>query len=85
MKLNVRSLFLGATIVAAVSYVLCALFVALAPGDTSRLFSFIFHIDLTGLARHVTWPSFLGGLVSFSIGVGAHVAAAAWLANRLSR
>jgi hypothetical protein len=82
MKLNIRAVFYASLLVSAVSFAVCALFVAVAPEATSRFFSFVFHIDLTRLARHITWGSFVGGLVCFGAGVAVHFSAAAWLYNR---
>jgi hypothetical protein len=83
MKLNVRALSFASAIVAAASFIVCALAVAIAPGLTSRFFSFVFHIDLTSLSRTITWASFFGGMLCFSLGVAIHVGLAAWCYNRL--
>lgn len=82
MKLNIRAVFYASLIVSAISFIVCAFFVAVAPEATSRFFSFVFHVDLTSLARHITWGSFLGGILCFSFGVAVHFGAAAWLYNR---
>lgn len=82
MKINVRALFTSVALVCAASYIICAFFVAVAPETTTRTFSFVFHIDLTGMARTITWERFFGGLVSFSVGIALHFAAAGWLYNR---
>ena len=82
MKLNIRAVFYASFLVSAISFVVSALFVAVAPEATSRFFSFVFHIDLTGLVRHITWGSFFGGILCFSFGVAVHFGAAAWLYNR---
>lgn len=84
MKLNVRALSFASGIVAAVSFILCALAVAVSPGLTSRFFSFVFHIDLTSLSRTITWASFFGGMLLFSVGVAIHVGLTAWCYNRLA-
>jgi hypothetical protein len=84
VKLNVRALSFASGIVAAASFAVCALAVALAPGLTSRFFSYVFHIDLTGLSRMITWSSFFGGMLAFAIGVAIHVGLAAWAYNRLA-
>lgn len=82
MKINVKALFNSVALVCAASYIICAFFVAVAPEATARAFSFVFHIDMTGMARVITWKRFFGGLVCFSIGVALHFAAAGWLYNR---
>jgi hypothetical protein len=84
MKLNVRALSFASGIVAAASFVVCALAVALDPGLASRFFSFVFHIDLTGLSRTITWATFFGGMLLFSVGVAIFVGLTAWCYNRLS-
>ncbi|HYV41815.1 MAG TPA: DUF5676 family membrane protein [Thermoanaerobaculia bacterium] len=85
MRLSVRAVFFASFLVSAISFAVCALFVAAAPEATSRFFSFVFHIDLASLARHITWGSFAGGIVCFSFGIALHFGAAAWLYNRVFR
>ena len=85
MRLRPVAIFWSVTIVSAMSYAICALFVAAAPEATARGFSWVMHVDLTGLNRHVTWPSFFGGMLGFSLVVGAHAGAAAWAYNRIAR
>lgn len=46
----------------AVWYTICVFLVAVAPQQTQAVFSFAVHYNLTG-SRHITWPSFLGGLI----------------------
>ena len=84
MRLNSRAMFWGAAIVAAISYAICAAFVALVPQTTTRFFGWMMHIDLTGLARHITWGSFLGGILCYSVIIGLLAGASAWAYNRLS-
>jgi hypothetical protein len=84
MRLKPKALFLASGIVAAVSYVICALAVAVAPDPTARFFSYVFHIDLTGLSRSISWGGFFGGVLSFSIVSAALVGLTAWTYNRLA-
>lgn len=84
MKLNVRALSFASGIVSAVSFVVCALAVAVSPGLTSRFFSYVFHVDLTGLSRTITWGNFFGGMLLFSVGVAIFVGLTAWCYNRLA-
>ena len=84
MKPNVKALSFASGIVAAASYIVCALAVVVAPGLTARFFSYVFHIDLTSLSRSITWGSFFGGLLCFSVGVAIHVGLTAWCYNRLT-
>ncbi len=83
MRLNTGAIFWAVSIVSAASYAICAAFVAVAPGATSQAFGWVVHIDLTSLSRHITWPSFFGGMVCFSLVIAAHAWAAAWTYNRL--
>lgn len=83
MKLNTGAIFWAAAIVAAASYIVCAAFIAAAPGATSQFFSWVMHIDLTSMSRHITWSSFFGGIVSFSGLMGVLAGASAWAYNRL--
>lgn len=84
LKLNIKALSFASGIVAAASFIVCALAVAASPGLTSRFFSFVFHIDLTSLSRTITWASFFGGMLLFSVGVAIHVGLTAWCYNRLA-
>jgi hypothetical protein len=84
MKLNTGALFWAVAIVSAASYIVCAAFVAVAPGATSQFFSWVMHIDLTGLSRNITWASFFGGIICFSLGLGVLAWASAWAYNRLA-
>ena len=83
MKLNTGATFWAVAIVSAVSYAICAALVAVAPGATSQFFSWVMHIDLTSLSRHITWSSFFGGMVCFSGLIGILASASAWAYNRL--
>jgi small-conductance mechanosensitive channel len=84
MRLNTRALGFAAGIVAAATFVVCGLMVAIAPGATSSFFGWVFHIDLSSLARPISVTSFVGGLIVYSIFVGVFVAAAGWMYNRLT-
>ena len=84
MKVKPKALFLATGMVAAVSYVICAVAVAVAPDTTARFFSYVFHIDLTGLGRSISWGGFFGGILSFSVATAALVGLTAWTYNRLA-
>ena len=84
MGINTRALGFATALVAASTFVVCGLFVAVAPGATSSFFSWVFHIDLTGMARPISVASFIGGLVLFSLFLGVCVSAAAWLYNKFT-
>jgi hypothetical protein len=57
MRFNTNALFWAVAVVSAASYVICAAFVAVVPGATSQLFGWVMHIDLSSLARRITWGS----------------------------
>lgn len=81
--LDSLALGLAAASVAALLFTLCALFVALAPDATVAFASDMIHLDLSGLARSLTWGSFVVGLLCWTFGTGLVFAAAAALYNRL--
>jgi 2TM family of unknown function (DUF5676) len=83
MKLKTSAIFRAVALVSAASYVVCAAFVAVAPGATSRFFGWVMHVELSNLSRHITWGSFFGGVLCYSVVVGFLAAASAWAYNRL--
>ena len=86
MRLDVRALTNAGAVVAAVIFVVCALFVALAPEAAMSFAGFLLHADLSGLARdRVTWGNFFGGLASFSALFAVVYGASGWVYNRLAR
>ena len=84
MRLEPRAFGLAAGITAALLYAACALYVAVNPGGATALFGFVMHMDLTGLARPLTFAGFCGGLVFWGLLMGLTFAVAAWLYNRLA-
>ena len=84
MRLDTRAFGLAAWITAAVLYSICALLVAVNPGGATALFGFVMHMDLTGVARPVTFAGYLGGVVFWGVLVGLTFGLAAWLYNRLA-
>ena len=84
MKLNVRSFALAVGCITAAIFTICAFFVAVAPEATAAFFSYLFHINLTGLTRPISWGSFFAGLVGSGLGMALSAGAAAWLYNRLA-
>ncbi len=83
MKLKTGAIFWAVAAVSAVSYIICAAFVAVAPGATTQFFGWVMHVDLTSLARQITWSSFFGGMVCYSLVMAVLAWASAWLYNRL--
>ncbi|HEY3203289.1 MAG TPA: DUF5676 family membrane protein [Thermoanaerobaculia bacterium] len=84
MKLNTRAAFWAVALVSAASYIVCAAFVAMAPGATSQFFGWVMHVDLSSLGRHITWGSFFGGMICYSLVLGILAWASAWVYNRLA-
>lgn len=83
MKLDARYFGVSAGIVAAVTFVLCGLLVAVAPGATQAGISYVLHVDLTSLSRTLTAASFFVGLIVFSLFVGLCAYGTAALYNAL--
>jgi len=84
MKLDSKAFAIAAGVAAAVVSAACALIVAIAPEFAMALFSDVVHLDLTGLARNVSWGNFLGSLIFWGLGTGVVFAFGAWLYNRMS-
>jgi hypothetical protein len=85
MKLDIRAVALAVGSVSAAVYAICAFFVAVAPGPTTAAFSCLFHVDLTGIARPITWGSFLAGLLATGLGMALLAGVTVWVYNRLVR
>jgi hypothetical protein len=84
LRLSVRSLFLAPAIITGITYLVCVLFLAVAPKATMAFFSYILHINISGLPPNITWGSFVIGLLFWSVGIGLYAALVARLYNRLS-
>ena len=85
MKLDTRAFAIATAVIIAVAYAICAFLVALAPEATRAFFGYLFHIDLTGLSRAITWESFFAGIIGSFVGTGIVAVAVSWLYNRLTR
>lgn len=90
MKTDYRTLdarafgFAAGTVAAALS-TLCALGVAIVPRFTTAVASTLIHLDLSGMARTLTWRGYFTGLIGWTLGVGLIFWAAAALYNRFVR
>ena len=82
---NVRALTVTGVVMAAVTYVICAAFVAVAPEAASTLGTYITHIDLTKVGRTVTWGGAFIGFVFFTAFVAIVSGASASIYNHLAR
>jgi hypothetical protein len=84
MSVNVRALTMTGLVVAAASYVVCAVFVALAPDAATTIGSYVVHMDLSKVGRTITWVGAIIGLAFFTAFVALVCAVSGWLYNRLS-
>lgn len=84
MRVNARTLGLSAGLVAASTFIVCSVLVAATPGALSNLLSWALHIDLTSMARPISFSSFAGGLILVSSFVAFVVGGTAALYNRLN-
>lgn len=75
----------AAGLIWAAGYSLCAAAVALAPAQTAAAFSYVMHIDLTGLSRAITWGSYFGGLIVSTLVIATYAGAIGGLYNLLNR
>ncbi|MEH1872152.1 DUF5676 family membrane protein [Nostoc sp.] len=82
--LSVRSLFLATAITTGIAYLVCVLFLTVAPQATMGFFSYVLHANPSGIIRSVTWGSFIVGLLIWSVGTGLYAAFVARLYNKLS-
>ena len=84
MSLNPRAFGVAGGLTAAVLFVLCAAAVAVAPGGTTAFFGYLIHADLGAfITRTLTWGSFVGGLILWTVGTALTFALIAWFYNRL--
>jgi hypothetical protein len=84
LRLGVRSLFLATAITTGIAYLVCILFLTVAPQATMIFFSYVLHANLSGITRSVTWGSFIVGLFVWSVSTGLYAALVARLYNKLS-
>jgi hypothetical protein len=85
MATNIRALTITGSVMAALTYGICAAFVALFPGSATSIGSEIVHINLFGIGRSVTREGAIKGGVLFTIFVALVCAASSWLYNRLTQ
>jgi hypothetical protein len=81
MKLNIWAFALAVGIVTAAAFTICAFFVAVAPEATAAFLGYLFHINLSGLTRSITWASYVAGVLAVGIWTALWAAAAAKLYN----
>jgi hypothetical protein len=83
MRLDARAFGIAAGIVAAALFTVCALAVAAAPEPTTALASYLVHLDLSEMSRTLTFGSFIGGLIIWTLGTAVSFGCAAAIYNRL--
>jgi hypothetical protein len=83
MRLDARAFGIAAGAAAAVLFTICALAVALAPGPTTAVAGFLIHMDLSGMTRTISFGSFVGGLIAWTVGTAVTFAFTAAVYNRL--
>ena len=81
---NVKALAITGLVMAAIIYVLCAAFVALAPEAASTMGTYITHMDLAKVGRPITWGGAAIGFVFVTIFVAIVCAASGAMYNRLA-
>ena len=84
MRIDSRAFGLAAGTIAAILFTVCAVAVAIAPSWTTAVASSVIHLDLSGMARTITWGTFFGGLLFWTIGTGLVFAGGGGLYNRFS-
>ena len=85
MRLDTRAFAIAAGTTAAILFTVCALAVAIAPAPTTAFFGSLIHLDLSALPRTLTFASFIGGLICWTVGTALTFGLAAAIYNRLIR
>lgn len=85
MSVNVRALTITGIIIAALSYLICATFVAMAPDAATTIGSYITHMDLNKVGRSVTFTGALIGGSFFTTFIALVSLTSGFLYNRLAR
>lgn len=82
-RVDSNALGIAAALTAGLAFTLCSLIVVAAPGAFSRFVSYALHLDVTGLVRQISWPSFLVGFAFTAAYAGLIVAATGGIYNRI--
>lgn len=86
MEINTQKFALAAAETAAILYIACAVFVAIAPELAMTLLGWLAHVTNTeALARSVTMKGVIYGLIQVVIYMYVSVSLFAWLYNRAVR
>jgi predicted anti-sigma-YlaC factor YlaD len=84
MKLKVSAFGFAVGLAVAASFTICAFFVAIAPEATAATIGYLLHINLSGLTRAITWPSYIAGVVALGLWTALWAAVAAKIYNSVS-
>lgn len=85
MSANTRALTITGAVIAALTYIICASFVALAPEMATTLGAYITHMNLTDVGRSVSMGGALIGGAFVTVFVALVCASSGWLYNRLDQ
>ena len=83
MKLNVGGFSIAVGTVLAAAFSVCAFFVAVAPEATAAFLGYLLHINLAGLTRPLSWPSYFAGVLAVGVWTGLWAGVVAGLYNFL--
>ena len=83
MRLDARAFAIAGGVTAALLFTICALAVAISPGSTTAMFGYLVHMDLSALPRTLTFGSFVGGLICWTLGTALTFGLVATIYNRL--
>ncbi len=84
MTLNANKLFLATAAVFGILWIICSALVALFPGPMLTMTGYMVHSDLLSFQWLLTWTSFIGGLVLWSLLSGLVVWLVAVTYNRIA-
>jgi hypothetical protein len=85
MSIHTRAFAITLSIVGATAYLLGAILHVVSPWGAPALVAYIFHVDVTSLARPFAWDSFVVGMVIFAALGAVFGALTAWLYNTLAQ
>lgn len=84
MKLSTMAFANAVALAAAALFSLCARALAIAPAAAYAAFSFLSHLELSGIAYPMSWGVYVGGLVAWVIATWLVAAGFAWVYNRFA-
>ena len=85
MQLNMKAFALAASIMAALSFTICAILVAIVPQLATAVLSDVVHLDLSGLSRSLTWSNYIVGLLFWTVLTGVVFGSVVQMYNALIR